>query len=52
MYPYQVPVSKDFLASAIVSVFSGCIWDGSPGEAMSEWIFLQYLLHFLSLYFL
>jgi hypothetical protein len=28
---YQAPVSKHFLASAIVSGFGDCIWDGSPG---------------------
>ena len=29
--PYQAPVSKHFLASTIVSGFSDCIWDESPG---------------------
>ena len=28
---YQDPVSKHFLASAIVSGFVVCMWDGSPG---------------------
>ena len=28
---YQAPVSKHFLASAIVSGFVVCMWDGSPG---------------------
>jgi hypothetical protein len=28
---YQAPVSKLLLASAIVSGFGGCIWDGSTG---------------------
>jgi hypothetical protein len=28
---YQVPVSKHFLACAIVSGFGNCIWDGSLG---------------------
>jgi hypothetical protein len=28
---YQAPVSKYFLASAIVSEFGDCIWDGSLG---------------------
>ena len=32
---YQAPTSKHFLASAIVSEFGGCIWDGSPGGAVS-----------------
>jgi hypothetical protein len=27
-------VSKLFLASAIVSVFGGCLWNGSPGGAV------------------
>jgi hypothetical protein len=49
---YQAPVSKHFLASAIVSGFGGCIWDGSPGGAVSGWPFLQSLLHTLSPYFL
>jgi hypothetical protein len=30
---YQAPVSKHFLASAIVSGLGVCIWDGSPGGA-------------------
>jgi hypothetical protein len=38
---YQVPVSNHFLASPIVSRFSVCIWDGSPGRAVPEWPFLQ-----------
>jgi hypothetical protein len=33
----QAPVSKHFLASAIVSGFGNCIWDGSPGGAVSGW---------------
>ena len=33
---YQVPVSKLLLASAIVSGFGGCLWDGSPGGTVSE----------------
>jgi hypothetical protein len=32
---YQAPVSKLLLASAIVSGFGGCLWDGSPGGAVS-----------------
>ena len=32
---YQAPVSKHFLASAIVSGFGVCMWDGSPGGAVS-----------------
>ena len=46
---YQSPVSKLLLASAIVSGFGGCLWDGSPGGAVSGWSFLQSLLHTLSL---
>ena len=49
---YQAPVSKHFLASAIVSGFGVCMWDGSPGGAVSGWPFLQSLLYSLSLYFL
>jgi hypothetical protein len=48
---YQAPVSKHFLASVIVSGFGVCIWDGSPGGAVSGWPFLQSLLHSLFLYF-
>ena len=49
---YQAPVSKHLLASTIVSGFGDCIWDGSPGGAVSGWPFLQSLLHTLSLYLL
>jgi hypothetical protein len=42
---YQGPVSRLFLASAIVSGFGGCLWDGSAGGAVSGWSFLQSLLH-------
>jgi hypothetical protein len=38
---YQAPVSKLLLASTIVSGFGGCLWDGSPGWAVSGWTFLQ-----------
>jgi hypothetical protein len=34
---YQAPDSKLLLASTIVSGFGGCIWDESPGGAVSEW---------------
>jgi hypothetical protein len=47
---YQAPVSKHLLASTLVSGFGDCIVDGSPGEAVSGWPFLQSLLHTLSLY--
>jgi hypothetical protein len=43
----QVSVSKLLLASAIVSRFGGCLWDGSPGGAVSGWSFLQSLLKHL-----
>jgi hypothetical protein len=46
---YQAHFSKHFLPSAIVSRFDGCIWDGSPGGAVSGWPFLQSLFHSLSL---
>jgi hypothetical protein len=49
---YQAPVSKPFLASTIVSAFCNCIWDGSPGWAVSGYPFIQSLLHNLSPYFL
>ena len=42
---YQAPVSKYFLASAIVSGFGGCRWDGSLRGAVSGWPFFQSLLH-------
>jgi hypothetical protein len=45
--PYQAPVSKCFLAPAIVSRSGVCRWDGSLG-----WPFLQSLFDFLSLVFL
>jgi hypothetical protein len=34
---YQAHVSKLLLASTIVSGFGDCIWDGSPGGAVSGW---------------
>jgi hypothetical protein len=46
---YQVPVSKIVLTSAIVSEFGGCLWDGSPGGAVSGWSFIPSLLRTLSL---
>jgi hypothetical protein len=49
---YQAPVSKHLLASAIVSGFGNCTWDGSPGGIVSGWPFLQFLFHTLSLYLL
>jgi hypothetical protein len=35
-----------------VSGFGDCVWDGSAGGAVSEWSFLQSLLHILFLYLL
>ena len=49
---YQVPVSKHLLAAAIVSGFGVCIWDGSPGRAVSGWPFLWSLLYSFFLVFL
>ena len=49
---YHDPVRKHFLASTIVSGFGVCMWNGSPGEAVCGWPFLQPLLHSLSQYFL
>jgi hypothetical protein len=46
---YQAPVGKLLLASTIVSGFGGGLWDRSPGKAVSGWLFLQSLLHTLSL---
>jgi hypothetical protein len=43
---------EHLLASIIVSGFGDCIWDGSPGGAVSGWPFLQSLLLTLSPYFL
>lgn len=40
---YQAPVSKHFLASATVSGFGVCMWDGSLGGVISGWPFLQSL---------
>jgi hypothetical protein len=47
---YQIPVSNHLLASTVVSEFSDCISDASPGGAVSGWPLLQFLLHILSLY--
>ncbi|EAA20179.1 hypothetical protein [Plasmodium yoelii yoelii] len=49
---YQAPVRKHFLASAKTSGYGVCIWDSSPGGAVSGWPFLQPLLHTLSSAFL
>jgi hypothetical protein len=38
--PYQAPLSKLLLASTIVSVFGGCLWDGFPvGESLDGYSF-------------
>jgi hypothetical protein len=42
---YQAPDSKHFLSSAIMSGFGGCVWDGSPGGAVSGCTLLHSLLH-------
>jgi hypothetical protein len=42
---YQTPVSKHFLAPCVVSGLGVCEWDGSSRRAVSEWPFLQSLLH-------
>ena len=44
--PYQVPVIKCFLASAIVSGFGVCMWDGTPvGQSLDGFRhFLYYIL--------
>jgi hypothetical protein len=49
---YQVPVSKHFLASRIVSGFDVCRWDRSLDGALSGWPFLESLFCSLSLHFL
>jgi hypothetical protein len=49
---WHAPVSKHFLASAIVFGFGVFIWNGSPGRAVSTCPFLRSLLHTLFLYFL
>ena len=46
---YQGPVSKNLLVYAVVSEFGGCLWDGSPGRAVSALSFLQSQLRTLSL---
>jgi hypothetical protein len=37
---YQAFVSKVLLASAIVSWFGGCLWDGFPGGAVTKWMII------------
>ena len=44
--PYQAPVSKCFLTSAIVSGFGIYRWEGSLGRAVSGRPLLQSLFHF------
>ena len=43
--PYPAPVSKPFLASAIVWQVVVCRWDVSLGGVVSGWPFLQSLFH-------
>jgi hypothetical protein len=38
---YQAPVSKQLLASTRVPRFGDCIWDVSPGGAVSGWPFIS-----------
>ena len=38
---YLTPESMHFLASTTLSGFSNCIWDGSPGGAVSGWPFFS-----------
>ena len=38
-----------FVGILLVTGFGGCLWDGSPSWAVSEWSFLQALLQTLSL---
>ena len=45
---YHAPVSKCFLASAIVLGLGVYPWNGFLDGAVSEWSLLQSLLHFLS----
>jgi hypothetical protein len=40
---------QNLLVYAIVSEFGGGLWNGSPAIALSEWLFVQSLLHTLSL---
>jgi hypothetical protein len=47
---YQAPVSIHLLTSTTVSGFGDCIWDGSPGGAVSGWPFLQSLFHTLCIF--
>jgi hypothetical protein len=46
----SVDFSKHFLASAIVSGFGVCRWDGSLGRAVSGWPFLQPLLYSVTVF--
>ena len=48
--PYQAPVSKHFLASAIVWGFGVCRWDGFPRKDVSECPFRQSLRYFCPLF--
>jgi hypothetical protein len=50
--PYQAPFRMHFLTSTIESGFGNSMWDESPGGTVSEWPFLQSLLHTLSPYLL
>jgi hypothetical protein len=43
---YKAPVSKHFLASAIMSEFGVCRWDVSIGGTVSAWTFFKPMFHF------
>ena len=45
---YQAQVSNHLLEYTILSGFGVCLWDGSPGGAVSGWSSLQSLLQNLS----
>jgi hypothetical protein len=47
---FQASDSNLLLASAIVSGFGGCLWDGSPGGAVSR--FLNFFKEFFKRFFL
>jgi hypothetical protein len=50
--PYQAPIYKCFLASAIEWGFGVCRWDGSIGEAVCGWPILQPLFFFVPVFLL
>ena len=45
---YQAPIGNLFLASAIVSRFGGCLWDGSAGGAeITLYLFILFILNYI-----